>query len=630
MTDTYGDQTGKKYDLNFIYDMTNDALQEGNNDLALQFTERGLKQAQSEGDAIWLTTFEQVKTNLTSSQQKVRVAKGHDLIKLRGIGPSTVERLQQAGIRTISDLLERNETQLSQIQGIGIKTAQKILTTAREYGTYHQIVPVENIEVKNESSSDKEQELIDDIEEETNNNEHKKKTTPYQLVKTYHHQEEKTEFEQVEEDFLSFQEIPRRIKNKSSFPRKTSTLFKDIEISTNFQPQPNQMKVNEVHQTIQERKEELTVSTSIDNSISNIFHDMGYNLIPPQFQKLHALDILAVRILEIDEERSIILIIPLIFDKTQFQILVSEQTIRYDTKDHSRISEINPYNQKLTQIAETLFIELITEQEFFRIIKTTVHRDIKLEKSIERKSLYFNSGNSEVKMIIEPVLVTQNTPLFSEKTIPFAYQRHSNLHIIGVNQFSSLLHFLEQKHITHETHSQKSTMKNSYERLKHKFSRYFRMMQFPFIGYLAIIGIIFFSNLPLLINVVISLGYAALGIYLISTGFLYYIVFREKRKIANEFLTPFYRRMVQLSDDELLLINEELSSDYMEQLGYEWFGKEHSYKTLHELEQKKVEQEIINTPVLIEKKVDELYEPKESNQALNKRIIEKYSLFLED
>ena len=50
-----------------------------------------------------------------------------------GIGEKTAERLVEAGIGTLADLLEKDAAQLAELPGIGEKSAEKILAAAREF-----------------------------------------------------------------------------------------------------------------------------------------------------------------------------------------------------------------------------------------------------------------------------------------------------------------------------------------------------------------------------------------------------------------------------------------------------------------------------------------------------------------
>jgi hypothetical protein len=79
--------------------------------------------------------------------------------------------------------------------------------------------------------------------------------------------------------------------------------------------------------------------------------------------------------------------------------------------------------------------------------------DIRLERTITRKNLFYRSGPVQYKVLIEPALICQNTVGFTEKIIPFAYQKHSNTHIVELSQFSDLLQYLDQKYFFIETYS---------------------------------------------------------------------------------------------------------------------------------------------------------------------------------
>ena len=62
-----------------------------------------------------------------SRQRQVPVA------EIPGIGEKTAERLVEAGIGTLADLLEKSAAELAELPGIGDKSAEKILAAAREF-----------------------------------------------------------------------------------------------------------------------------------------------------------------------------------------------------------------------------------------------------------------------------------------------------------------------------------------------------------------------------------------------------------------------------------------------------------------------------------------------------------------
>src|SRR5262249_21964707 len=51
--------------------------------------------------------------------------------EIAGVGEKTAERLVEAGIATLGDLLEKSAAELAEIPGIGEKSAEKILESAR-------------------------------------------------------------------------------------------------------------------------------------------------------------------------------------------------------------------------------------------------------------------------------------------------------------------------------------------------------------------------------------------------------------------------------------------------------------------------------------------------------------------
>ncbi|MGQ4874469.1 MAG: helix-hairpin-helix domain-containing protein [Promethearchaeia archaeon] len=59
-----------------------------------------------------------------------------DLIRIRGIGPKSAEKLVKAGIKSIEDLAESRPEELAFVKGIGILTAKKLIQQAKHLITF--------------------------------------------------------------------------------------------------------------------------------------------------------------------------------------------------------------------------------------------------------------------------------------------------------------------------------------------------------------------------------------------------------------------------------------------------------------------------------------------------------------
>ena len=55
-----------------------------------------------------------------------------ELIRVRGIGPTAVERLINAGVKSIEEIAKSNPEQSAWIKGIGMISASKIIQNAKE------------------------------------------------------------------------------------------------------------------------------------------------------------------------------------------------------------------------------------------------------------------------------------------------------------------------------------------------------------------------------------------------------------------------------------------------------------------------------------------------------------------
>ena len=53
--------------------------------------------------------------------------------RMEGVGEKTAQILEANGFKTVHDILETNVEKLSALQGIGIKKAEKLIQSAKQY-----------------------------------------------------------------------------------------------------------------------------------------------------------------------------------------------------------------------------------------------------------------------------------------------------------------------------------------------------------------------------------------------------------------------------------------------------------------------------------------------------------------
>ncbi|MBY9012871.1 MAG: hypothetical protein KGD70_10900, partial [Candidatus Lokiarchaeota archaeon] len=233
---------------------------------------------------------------------------------------------------------------------------------------------------------------------------------------------------------------------------------------------------------------------------------------------------------------------------------------------------------------DLMFDDIFNENKFREFFQKYLQVNLSLEKSVENKKLFFKSGQTQYKILIEPVMVCKTLPRCMEKSISFPYQRNTNLHVIHQSHLSQLLDFLEQKYRLIESRVKSSNTVKNYEKMDEKFRKNVRFVSIPLVGYAIALAIIYFGELFYFLRLFNSIGFAIIGIYLSVLTYLYLKFYRAKKELAIEFETPYYMQNLEFSELDLLEFKDEFSTELLAQFGYECFGKEKSYKVLEQIE----------------------------------------------
>ena len=104
-------------------------------------------------------TGEEEKKQEILSQMEQLSPKGAPLVELKGVGEKTQSRLREAGIDTISELASKTVEELTQISGIGKKTAEKLIGLAHPSDTEERDEEGTETPATEESSPETEEQL---------------------------------------------------------------------------------------------------------------------------------------------------------------------------------------------------------------------------------------------------------------------------------------------------------------------------------------------------------------------------------------------------------------------------------------------------------------------------------------
>lgn len=439
-----------------------------------------------------------------------------------------------------------------------------------------------------------------------------------------------------------------------------------------------QQEVNEIRQEIQEEGQsvaesdfqKLTRSTqnkgkhiSIQEEVLN--HDSvrqltkkveenlkssGYYVIPknsPLTRRLmNEIDVLALKVVHIGEDLDEIIILPVEVCNLKGSLVISEdKASKFDYRpskkklrlpDKAKNILVAPNVDKLARSQKSVFRDLTNEGSLFKFFKRYLKMNISVEKTKTNKRLFFRFGQVQYKILIDPILVCQSETYSREKVVPYPYLKSSNLHAIKLDLLPELVEFLEKKYAMIESYSHQESPINSYFNGVSKFMADVRLYSVPFIAFGFIFLLAFVFQAHSILQVLIALGYAAIGIYSAILLFLYVKFSKRKSELTKEFNTPYYQKPVNVDETDLLMISEEFSNELMEQFIYECFGKDAKFDVVSRIEREKVKKIIPETK---SRKNDQFSNFLEEDKVVQKipaakslrdRLIEKYSSFLED
>ncbi len=423
-------------------------------------------------------------------------------------------------------------------------------------------------------------------------------------------------------------------------PINIRSVLNNKAINKNVSKMINRRQVDELDRLKDEFIEESLTKDKLkafQNRIERDLRALKYVIIPKSLGLVKYLskyiDLLAVKVLRVEEYTELIIILPVKVFTLNGIVMVSYDKIDYrptkNLNDNAKSLLLKPNLVGLKKACDLMFQNITNEGNLFRFFKKYLKDGITVEKTKSKKRLFFCSGPTQYKLLIEPILTCQNEPVSLEKSLLFPYQRQSNFHVINLGVLPALTRFLEKKYELIETHLEQESTIKSYFNAVDSLVVDIKLYSIPFVIFGFIFSLILIFQANLVLNVFISLGYAAISIYGVILFYLYFKFYKKKSKIIEDFNTPYHLTKFKMDETDLIMINEELDTELMNQFIYECFGKDLDFNLIAQLEEER-SYKFINANGH-NKTNNGSSETKHSfNKSTANRIKSKYSSFLED
>ncbi|MFX0143365.1 MAG: helix-hairpin-helix domain-containing protein [Candidatus Hodarchaeota archaeon] len=545
---------------------------------------------------------------------------------VKGIGQKVAEKLNAIGVHSVSDLAKSTPEKIARIQGIGLATAQKFIDLATErmrmkkLNDFPETSPHQEItkpsEELNETSASETESIQEGspyevIHNDTTEHEHSNIVDKYLDFMNIEYQDDMEAIEQlpeeVNEELLEEEDI--EYENGIEEYEEEIILSEPKELTKTTDPMvplqsprtvviPSEA-VRQSTLAAQERSmgaPETLSQAQIKESVHHIAKSLklsDFSIIEklPELRSIFiGIDLVGLKHVRVKESVDLIYLIPIKICSLKGSLTVSSETVQYNSLNKSEEihfhtkSIAQSYIKALSQVSSAIYSDLMNEGAVLTYLSRYLSTSISLEKSITRKNLFFRSGPFQYKILIEPVLVCQNAVGFTEKVIPFAYQKNSNIHIVEHSKLSHLLHFLDQKYFLIETYNEEKNAVMLDCEATNRFMNDLRKFSAPFMAYGIILLLVILSQAYSALPILINLGYGIAIIYGVMVSYLYIKLYKEKSALSDEFSTYYYQKNINFEDGTLYLISEELSEEMMEQFVFECVGKNRELIFLNKLE----------------------------------------------
>lgn len=269
-------------------------------------------------------------------------------------------------------------------------------------------------------------------------------------------------------------------------------------------------------------------------------------------------------------------------------MLVNETKL--EVKSHSKKTSAKTYahleqtSQTLLEVRDSMYEDFKSSQTIVRFLQKYLQITLTLEKGYGKNSLILLSGNTQYKVFVEPILVCSSPPRSMEKSIPFPYQRSTNLHAVTPVDLVPLVLFLGKKYRMIETRTKQQNVIKGYKFIEEFVSLRVKYLSIPIFGYSIALLVIYYSGLYFLLRLLNTIGFAVVGIYLALLAIFYFRAYKTKKQLTDQYQTPHYLQNLEFTEIDLLDFKDELTDRLLTQFGFECLQKNAKFDAIEHSE----------------------------------------------
>ncbi|TXT57104.1 MAG: hypothetical protein BAJALOKI2v1_540006 [Promethearchaeota archaeon] len=602
MTQTIDNLLEKQSQIDYFYEAALEAFKSKQYEQAYNLASRGLNEARGHPDLQYAQNFEDIIAkviNLTRLENEklkhqTRIIANSKLIDINGIGPKLENSLEKSGIRSVEELIQKTPEELSELQGIGHKTAEKLLSAGKDL--LRESKESENNERTQQSVQTEPQH---DLKQNHSTQKNLSEFNLYDIIKDHPLKTQRKTGNDILPDKShsnSTQNEKKQKKPMAKIPSKEGKHKKGIHRQkhrTKEKPEITQSE-NESYQT-----NDPFICREIIDSIK----DLNYIKIIPSksnYEHLNKLDLLLLGEYNTSEDSCTLVIHPIKYIDTEDPLFISSGEAKI--RKEGTLDDTIELKDLLTPIKKNIKQDLVHGREVFSKIKSSLYPNLELKRTLTKKGLFFLSENKQINFIIEPIVLSAYEVKSLEKVSLFPYSIKHKVYVIQKEMLRSLLSYLKEKYRAFHLLEDTETTLKKYVSFSREMVKYIRLVSLPFL----ILGVMLSLFLFLSVNKVVF-DIILFPSFVLSSIFFSYCVIQYKiaiKSIKKEFLCPLHSIPMIIDRSGFYLLAEQLKEEYLNQFLFE-FKSNIEQKDLEEIEKELLKPSLNSSPA---KRISEKYE----------------------